>query len=109
MAKVTDRTVAKKFLQIEQSASTRGFKFNLTLRTIRRLLNTEKCFFTGELLTEIEESDNQRTFDRVNNRQGYVEGNVVACCKKMNKKKGDLTIQEIELLYKGLKKKKLVL
>ena len=106
--KVTDKEVAKKFLMIEQSAESRGFKFNLTLRTIRRLLNTEKCFFTGELLNNIENDSNQRTFDRINNRQGYIEGNVVACCRNINMKKGDLTVQEIQSLYNGLKKKKLI-
>ena len=108
MARVSDKEVAKKFLQIEQSAETRGFKFNLTLRTIRRLLNTEKCFFTGEILNSVENDPNQRTFDRINNRQGYIEGNVVACCRNINMKKGDLTIKDIQILYNGLKKKKLI-
>lgn len=108
MTKVTDKVVAVKFLNIERSADARGFKFDLKLSTIRRLLNTEKCFFSGEILNDIEGDDNQRTFDRINNRQGYVEGNVVVCCSKLNKKKGDLTIAEIIMLYKGLKKKKLI-
>ena len=107
MAKVTDLDVASKFIQIEQSASDRGFKFNLTLRTVRRLLNTEKCFFTGKIMTSTG-GELQRSFDRIDNRKGYVEGNMVACCRDFNSKKGSLTIDDIKLLYLGLKKKKLV-
>ena len=108
MIKVTDKEVAVKFLNIEQSASKRGFKFDLKLSTIRRLLNTEKCFFSGVTLNNIELDDNQRTFDRIDNRKGYVEGNMVTCSRKVNSKKSDLTVVEIEMLYKGLKKKKLI-
>ena len=108
MNRVTDLEVAKKLIQIEQSASSRGFKFDLSLRTVRRLMNTEKCFFTGVVMNNIENDPNQRTFDRINNRKGYVEGNMVACTKEFNNKKANLTINDIVLLYKGLQKKKLL-
>lgn len=108
MSKVTDLEVAKRLIQTEASATDRGFKFNLSLRTVRRLMNTEKCFFTGNVMNDIPNDPCQRTFDRINNRQGYVEGNMVACCREINGKKGNLTVQEIKLLYLGLKKKKLL-
>jgi hypothetical protein len=105
---VTDLEVAKKLVQIEKSATDRGFRFNLTLKTIRILLNTKKCFFTGVVLNDIVQHDCQRTFDRIDNNLGYIEGNVVVCSRKLNMKKGNLSILEIKQLYLGLKKKKLI-
>lgn len=108
MSRITDLHVAKKLIQIESSATDRGFKFDLDLRTVRRLLNTEKCFFTGIVMNNKEGDPYQRTFDRIDNRKGYLIGNVVVCTKEFNNKKANLTIDDIKLLYRGLQKKKLL-
>jgi hypothetical protein len=34
--------------------------------------------------------------DRIDSKLGYVEGNVVSCCKICNSAKGDLTLAEFE-------------
>ena len=105
---VTDRKVARKFLQIESSANERGIHFNMSLRRIRALLSTKTCFFTGEVLNSTEGHPNQLTFDRIDNEKGYIDSNVVACSLAFNRIKANLTVNQIKLLWKGLKKKKLV-
>ena len=105
---VTDRVVAMKFCQIWKSATDRGLEFNLSLVEVRRILNTKKCFFSGVELVNKEGHDSQLTFERVDNSKGYISGNVVACSKKMNSRKANLSIEDIVMFYNGFKKKKLI-
>jgi len=105
---VEDITVARKLVSICNSAASRDLDFNLTFRTVKRLLTQEKCYFTGEEFVEDLNVDNSRTFDRLDNNKGYVEGNVVACTRRINESKGNLTIQDLKDIMKGLKKKKLI-
>jgi hypothetical protein len=46
------------------------------------------------------------SIDRIDNKIGYVDGNVVACTVEINRKKTDITIEEIEMIYKAIKKTK---
>lgn len=91
-----DITVAKKLVSIEDSATKRGIKFNLSFRKCKRLLMTKKCYYTG---AEFEDGD-YLTFDRVDNDKGYTDDNVVACSKSFNEIKKNLTIDQINLLYR---------
>lgn len=101
--KITDIDVVNKYHSLFYSANSRGIKFDLTFRTLKRLLSQEKCFYTGRKFTD--SGKFQRTIDRVDASKGYIEGNVVACCQDMNNKKKDLTIAEINLLYRKIKRK----
>ena len=55
-------------------------------------MKQKKCFYTGILLTTTQPGGVQQptdfTIDRVDNRLGYVSGNVVACCHAANSFKG---------------------
>ena len=101
-----DIEAAKKLVKIQQSASSRGIDFAMTFSEVKRLLAVEKCFFSGVKLNNIDDSAKQRTFDRVENDKGYVNGNVVACSKEFNQIKGNLTIDQVKILVRGFKKKK---
>lgn len=46
--KATDLFIAKKMVQIYTSAGSRNLPFDLDIKTVRKLLNTNKCYFTGE-------------------------------------------------------------
>lgn len=102
---VTDKQIARKYLSLSTSAQSRGLDFDLSLTSVRNLLNSKKCYFTGTQLNNIVDHPNQLTVDRVDASLGYVKGNVVACCNWFNQKKGNLTVDEIVLLYKGVTKK----
>ena len=82
---VTDYDVAKKYLQLQESARKRGKEFNITLSDVRTLLKKKVCHYTGMKFTDTENL--KRTIDRVDNTKGYVKGNVVACSHIANQLK----------------------
>ena len=97
---VSDLDVAKKLIKTSQHAKDRNLDFDLSFKTVKRLLEYRRCFYTNR---EFElDGPFARSFDRVDTLKGYIEGNVVACTIDINRKKADISIEEIELLYKKL-------
>lgn len=101
---VTDLEVARKMINLKQSADSRGIKFDLSFMTLKKLLEQKKCFYTGKYFDE--KGDFSLSIDRIDSREGYIEGNVVACTVEINRKKTDITPDEIEMLYRAIKKTK---
>ena len=81
MTTLNDLAVARKLVNLSNSAKSRGKEFNLNLTSIRNLMKAKHCYYTGVKLT-----NSNRTIDRVDNDKGYVIGNVVACCEDNFKK-----------------------
>ncbi len=102
---ISDIEIALKMCQISASAKSRNIPFDMSFKKIKQLLLTKRCYFTNVELNNIHNDENQLTFDRVDNTKGYIDSNVVACSKRFNTVKGNLTPIEIELLYKALMKK----
>lgn len=102
---VSDIDIAQKLLAIKNSADARGIEFNLSLKKVKKLLNAKKCYISGVELNRIPKDDNQLTFDRLDNSKGYTDDNVVACSLRMNRLKGELSIEDIIMLYVAVKKK----
>ena len=105
MDNISDLDVAKKLVAIKTSADSRGLEFDLSLKRVRQLLNTKKCFISGERLNRIQQDPNQLTFDRLDNTKGYTDDNVVACSLRINRLKDSLTINDITMLYMAIQKK----
>lgn len=103
-SKLTDLEVAKKMLNLKQSADSRNIKFDLSFTTLKKLMEQKKCFYTGRDLES--KGDFSLSIDRIDNKLGYVEGNVVACTVDINRKKTDISIEELEMIYKAIKKAK---
>lgn len=99
-----DLEVAKKMLKIFQSANDRNLDYDLSFKTVKRLMNYKKCYYTGREFRE--DGPYARSFDRVDSSKGYVEGNVVACTVDINQKKSNLSNEEITILYEKLVLKK---
>lgn len=55
---VSDTFVAKKYIQIHDSAKSRGIKFDMSLKKVRQLLTRKTCYFTGQPF----DSKNVRSF-----------------------------------------------
>lgn len=87
--------VASKFMSLKASAASRGIKFGLTLAGVSNLLRAKKCYYTGVPITA-----KNFSVDRKCASLGYVTGNIVTCDTRINTIKSNLTIKEIEMLYK---------
>jgi hypothetical protein len=97
-----DEKVAKKYLSLKASAQNRGIDFNLSILSLRNVLNAKKCYYTGTALTYIDGHPNSLTIDRVDADKGYVTGNIVACSYDFNQRKGALSIADLKLLHRKL-------
>lgn len=84
-----DALIAKKYRNKIDDARQRGLEFSLTLMEFRRLFTRKRCEYTN-LPLEVSRNENGKlnnnslTLERVDNSQGYVQGNVIAVCKAAN-------------------------
>ncbi len=101
---ITDLDVARKMINLKQSADSRNLKFDLSFMKLKSLMEQKKCFYTGKPFDKT--PGNELSIDRVDNRIGYVDDNIVACTVEINRKKTDISIEEIEMLYKAIKRTK---
>ncbi len=105
---VTDLKVAKKLVAIATSAFDRGIEFDLSFASCKKVMTRKTCYFTGVKLTNTHLDPNQCTFDRVDNNKGYIDGNVVACSQEFNSRKGNITVEDVQLMMKAFKKLKII-
>jgi len=98
-----DLEVAKKLVQLSQSAKSRNIEFGMSLKKVKKLLTNKTCFYTR---VRFREGDLARSIDRVDSAKGYTDDNVVACTVNINGKKGNLTEKEIIQMYNGIMKLK---
>ena len=97
---ISDVEVAKKLINIYQSAMDRKLEFSLSFESVKNLLRHQTCYYTGRKFES--EGPYSRSIDRVDSAKGYIEGNVVSCTIDINGKKSNLSDDEIELLYKKI-------
>lgn len=97
---ISDVEVAKKLINIYQSAMDRKLEFGLSFESVKNLLRHQTCYYTGRKFES--EGPYSRSIDRVDSAKGYIEGNVVSCTIDINGKKSNLSDDEIELLYKKI-------
>jgi len=102
MKKISDIEVAKKMINLQQSAISRNIEFDLSFETVKSLLLRTNCYYTG--LKFEDEGKFSFSVDRVDSKKGYIEGNVVACTIDINSKKSNLTMEEINQLYIKIQK-----
>ena len=66
-----------------RSSKDRGIDFSLTLSEYKRFSKLKTCYYTGLTL-----NSKTRTLDRIDNKVGYITGNVVVCHTTFNALKG---------------------
>ena len=96
----TDLKVCSKMISLNHSAKSRGIEFDLSFKTVKKLLSQKTCFYTKERFST--DVLKRRTIDRIDASKGYIEGNVVACTHDMNQKKANLTVAEILSMAKSI-------
>jgi len=78
-----DRRLAEMYLSKIRSSKDRGIDFSLTLSEYKRFSKLKTCYYTGLTL-----NSKTRTLDRIDNKVGYITGNVVVCHTTFNALKG---------------------
>ena len=74
-----DMAIAQFYVNKITSAESRDIPFDLSFTSFKNMAKASKCYFTGLPLEH-----NTFTIDRIDNKKGYVKGNVVACHKSFN-------------------------
>lgn len=86
-----ENMVAQKYINKVDSSRKRGLEFSLSIADFRKLLLRKRCAYTGVAMT-IHRGCNQQnntdlTIERIDNKIGYVRGNVISVCAAANKVK----------------------
>tara|TARA_R110000744_G_C19371770_1_gene563186 strand:- start:47887 stop:48255 length:369 start_codon:yes stop_codon:yes gene_type:complete len=82
-----DMYVARKMMSKMGNAKERGIEFALSFQSMKNLLKSKKCYYTGLELTKPDGKKTRAsdlTIDRIDASKGYVPGNVVACSYAAN-------------------------
>lgn len=101
-AGIDDEDVARKFLQLKDSARKRNIEFNLNLTTVRNLLKAKRCAYSG-LPFDYTDPKKSPTVDRKDHRKGYVKGNVVSCRQEINELKNVLIEHPLSIFKDDIK------
>lgn len=97
-------SLAQAYLNKVKDCHTRHIDFQLSLSDFIRLRSRTKCFYTGVTLDKSDPNlENYISLDRVDNTIGYTKENTVVCTASFNKRKNNLTIEDIAFLQKALK------
>tara|TARA_R110000765_G_scaffold87201_1_gene167321 strand:+ start:107 stop:451 length:345 start_codon:yes stop_codon:yes gene_type:complete len=104
----SDQEIAAKYLSKVRSSADRGIDFTIKFAEFAKIAREAHCYFTDVPLNLVQSDANQHTLDRIDNDKGYVKGNVVACSFAFNQIKGQLTVAQINQLYKGLHKSDII-
>ena len=100
----TNSPEAEILFRSKSRARKKGFEHNIGLEDI---VIPETCPLLGISLYKGAETvgPNSPTLDRIDSSQGYVKGNVWVISYRANTIKNDATIEELELIARGLRKK----
>jgi hypothetical protein len=98
-----DIKIAGKFMQLKDSAVSRGIEFDLTLNRVRQLMAQKLCYYTRIRFNKDDSnSPHYPTVDRIDASKGYTNDNVVMCVKYINNAKTNLTIKDMSKIFKKL-------
>jgi|TARA_R110001592_G_scaffold59147_3_gene179358 hypothetical protein len=78
-------------------AKRKNQEFNLTIEDI---VIPEKCPVFGESIVRDVNNQMSPSLDRVDNTKGYIKGNVQVISKKANMMKANLTISDLDKIYR---------
>ena len=102
--KKLDRGLAARndlYAKYKRKAQARNIVFDLPI-DVFETITQKNCYYCG-IQPYRENRINNKTgsyiyngIDRVDNTKGYVENNVVACCKHCNQAKSDMTVKEFD-------------
>ena len=99
----SDYSLAQLFVYQYDKAKEHNTTCNLSFTKFKKLQKTKRCQYSGVEITK----DNF-SIDRIDNSLGYTDTNVLVCDVSLNKAKSNLSIEQFKLIYKALKKRKII-
>lgn len=100
-----DLYVARKLTKKASNARERGIPFDMTFTSMKNILKSTKCYYTGiPLVLPTSGMDSSKlppnalTIDRIDSSKPYTHGNVVACCYAFNSMKGQVEAGGIDAM-----------
>ena len=111
---ISDVELARKFVKKHDRALKAGIEFSLTFGEYKRITKRKMCAYSGIPFSPINFDKGWKypwrglTLDRIDNKKGYISGNVVPVCHGINQLKSqwedpNLTLTE-EITIKVIKK-----
>lgn len=88
-----------RFKLLKHSSESRSLVFSLKLDDFQLLLQQKECYYCGKSFNRNIPSD-RLSIDRLNNLQGYLKENTVACCYRCNRIKSN-EFNESQMLQIG--------
>ena len=88
-----------KLHQMKRHAAAKGLPCALTVEALCSMWLTQgcKCYWSGRTMT-IGTGAASASPDRLDNRKGYVPGNVVLCCWQVNRFRSNIPVNDFEQL-----------
>ena len=96
IANIQTNTPKRRYQFYRYSAKRRNFEFKLTIEEFKKFWQ-KPCYYCGDEIKTI-------GLDRIDSNKGYLLNNIVPCCWKCNKFKGNRKdfIKHIKKIYKNL-------
>lgn len=84
-----DRTIKRRYNKAKARARRIKRAFTISFKDYAALILRDECSYCG---SELEKTGS--SLDRLNNARGYTKKNSVACCRKCNVMKSNLTLED---------------
>lgn len=97
------KSARRLYSKYKYSAKRRGINFTLTLEWFEEQMKLPQfnyCAISGETFTNQPNHPLYRSLDRISSSKGYTPDNVRWVCFKFNSWKGDLTLNDVSLIFK---------
>ena len=104
-ATISDLSIARKLVELKESANKRNISFSLSFKKVKQLLTAKKCHYTGIPFLQSKVTQTLgRSIDRIDNELGYHDDNVVASSIMFNSLKSNLSLADLTKALKSVAK-----
>lgn len=92
---------------VKTGATKRGLGFSITIDDVLTLWERQKgrCYYTHRKMTQLQNSHDTFSIDRIDNTKGYFLENIVLCCNIVNTMKNDLTVEDFLMYVQSIYKR----
>lgn len=91
-----------KLVNAQHGAKERNLIWEISEEYVQSLGNI--CYWSGVELTFIKKKPNTWSLDRLDNSRGYVEGNIVPCCARINIARRTMSLDEFKNMCSSVAK-----